>query len=127
MRVCGRNDSHTHMKRKLTATEAVMIYKLKFIDSPKKAHRVGEWFGVSDKTVRDIWCGRCWSKETAPLDPQRVSLPGASKPVGRPKGSKDLGMRKSRIVIKQRPLTIDDQLYEWSERIWFDPSRPDPV
>ena len=48
---------------------------------------VARSFGVSEKTVRDIWTGRTWHNETAHLDPSRPARTLA--PPGRPVGRKD--------------------------------------
>ena len=48
---------------------------------------VARCFGVSEKTVRDIWTGRTWHNETAHLDPSRPARTLA--PPGRPVGRKD--------------------------------------
>ncbi len=48
---------------------------------------------VSEKTVRDIWTGRTWSRETWHLDTSRnLQL----KQLGRPKGCRDSQPRKQR-------------------------------
>ena len=61
-------------------------------------------FGISEKTVRDIWRGRTWHRETLHLDPCRpervIALPG------RPLGRKDSAPRrrgKSRRISTSRP------------------------
>ena len=62
-------------------------------------------FGVSDKTIRDIWSGRTWCHETGM--PRKAHL---RDHVGRPKGSKDATPRQ----IK-RTNSIDEQLHMWAK------------
>ncbi len=44
------------------------------------------YFGISEKTVRDIWTGRTWARETCHMDPSRPA--STKKMTGRPKGCK---------------------------------------
>jgi hypothetical protein len=65
---------------------------------------VARFFGVSSKTVRDIWTGRTWYRATQHLDPSRAdALERLQKHPGRPKGSKD---RKPRTRKFQAGCTI---------------------
>ena len=51
---------------------------------------VARFFGVSSKTVRDIWVGRTWYRATQHLDPLRDDASERlQKRPGRPKGAKD--------------------------------------
>jgi hypothetical protein len=94
---------------------------------------VAHTYGVSEKTIRDIWKGRTWQEETWHLDTTRP-MPVQSRTQGRPKGSKDRAPRKSKsneasgvasstsgynnrspcIVqgegVSQRPITNHDQV-----------------
>ena len=58
----------------------------------KSSSAIARLYGVSAKTVRDIWCGRTWHRQTMHLDPMRPLRPPARK--GRPPGSKDLTPRR---------------------------------
>ncbi len=62
---------------------------------PSTAVYIARTYGVSEKTVRDIWKGRTWSKETWHLDTARIV---SIKRPGRPKGCKDTRPRKTRSV-----------------------------
>ena len=55
------------------------------------ATQLGKLYEVSEKTIRDIWTGRTWVRETWRLDTSR-SIP--VKKIGRPKGRKDNKPRK---------------------------------
>ena len=84
----------------LTKDQAMEIFRLSLVQSsPKKrptATSVSRAFSVSEKTVRDIWCGRTWHEETLPLDPNRS--PRAARKIGRPIGRKDSGPRRPKNV-----------------------------
>ena len=62
------------------------------------AAKVAIEFGVSDKTVRDIWKGRTWTKETLHLDTARVVV---QKNIGRPKGTRDSKPRMPKTEKKK--------------------------
>ncbi len=116
-------------RRKLTEGGAVLIFAMRGTLRPGI---LGNLLGVSPKTVRDIWTARSWRKETAFLDPDRPPMP--HKPMGRPKGSKDLRPRRYKCMqLLLLPLgcdkeeSLDDELHAWKESIWFDPRRPDAV
>jgi hypothetical protein len=74
------------------------------------ATTVARLYGVNEKTVRDIWTGRTWSKTTMQLD---ASMVVEQKKMGRPQGSKDARPRKrknsevrmSNIFFRGRSLT----------------------
>jgi len=66
-------------------------------------------FGVSDKTIRDIWSGRTWCQETGM--PRKAHL---RDHVGRPKGSKDTTPRQIKRT-HTRTNSIDEQLYTWAK------------
>ena len=90
----------------LTETQAVRIFAIKHspaslsIKCSSAAH-VSRMYGVNEKTVRDIWKGRTWSRETAHVDSDRPSAP--IKASGRPKGCKDSKPRKPCVNGKQSP------------------------
>ena len=75
----------------LTSDQAAEIFKIHLLNkavsgTDKKQHmatQVASAFGVSEKTVRDIWTGRTWFLELMHLDParaaraaERLRLPG---------------------------------------------------
>ena len=76
---------------RLTATEAVEIFRCK--EANRSSTAVSKIYGVNEKTIRDIWRGRTWSKETQHLDPSRVV---SIKKLGRPQGCRDSNSRKPR-------------------------------
>ena len=65
------------------------IFKIK--GGLMSATQLGKLYEVSEKTIRDIWTGRTWVRETWRLDTSR-SIP--VKKIGRPKGRKDNKPRK---------------------------------
>ena len=77
----------------LTQREAQDIFKLKPSSTTKGRHRAGvlaNFYGVSVKTVRDIWVGRTWYRATFHLDSSKpVSTERLEKKPGRPRGAKD--------------------------------------
>ena len=78
----------------LTKHEVVSIYLIdKALRSPSK---VARYYGVSEKTIRDIWSRRTWASETWHLDLHATEL--EIKRSGRPVGSRDARprMRKNR-------------------------------
>ena len=89
----------------LTEQQAVHIFELKLrMTSSNLKNRsltaagIAKVFGVNEKTVRDIWKGRTWSRETWHMDCSRQVL---IKPSGRPKGSKDTRPRQQRNSNRQ--------------------------
>ena len=85
----------------LTSEKAVEIFSRSLpstgSSSAEKPHAtsVAREYGISEKTVRDIWTGRTWSNETLHLDPQRPAR--EAKPTGRPRGKKDTAPRKRKL------------------------------
>ena len=86
----------------LTKEQAIDIFRLSTSSYPKlvrpTATSVARAFGVSEKTIRDIWNGRTWYDETLPLDLSRPSKP--PKKTGRPLGSKDSAPRRARKMSR---------------------------
>ena len=80
-------------RAKLSEAQVLTIFHAR--TSALTAPNVAMVFGVSDKTVRDIWKGRTWSRETWHLDKSR-SL--QIKELGRPKGSRDTKPRTKRVI-----------------------------
>ena len=78
---------------------------------PKNSSRaLARMYGVSAKTVRDIWCGRTWHRQTIHLDPSRKQRPNVQK--GRPLGSKDK-------VPRQRNRTEYPRCNSFERRLHF--------
>ena len=77
----------------LTCEQAIAIFQLR-PEHKIAAHskKVACAFQISDKTVRDIWRGRTWYRETLHLDPLRI--PRNLRQPGRPLGRKDSISRK---------------------------------
>jgi hypothetical protein len=77
----------------LSKQQVIDIFKVRLTnDSSEPVHRIGarllaEQYLVNEKTVRDIWCGRTWHRETLHLDPNRKLDPSRFKAPGRPRGS----------------------------------------
>ena len=80
-------------RTKLSHADAISIYKAK--STSVQANALGVTYGVCEKTIRDVWSGRTWAKETWHLEPARKT---ALKQIGRPKGSKDSKPRKRRVL-----------------------------
>jgi hypothetical protein len=79
-------------RARLSEAQVITIFQVKA--SASSATKVANVYGVSEKTVRDIWKGRTWSRETSHLD---TSRPLRLKPLGRPKGSRDTKPRSKRV------------------------------
>lgn len=81
----------------LSTAQVLDIFRLKTFDCEAKkrkgaasAKAVAKIFGISSKTVRDIWMGRTWYRATHHLEPSRVdAAERLEKRPGRPKGAKD--------------------------------------
>jgi hypothetical protein len=75
----------------LTLQQALHIFQIKQSNASSReseresAAAVARSFGVSEKTVRDIWAGRTWVREMMHLDPARAAKAGSLKLPGRPK------------------------------------------
>ena len=57
-------------RARLTQDQAIEIFKMR--SSASSAISIAESHRVSEKTVRDIWIGRTWSRETCHLDMARI-------------------------------------------------------
>ena len=84
----------------LSEDQAIAIFQLKVARNAKNrapsATSVAKQYGVSEKTIRDIWNARTWTLETAAMDPARPFKPPAA--TGRPKGRRDRIPRKRRAA-----------------------------
>jgi hypothetical protein len=111
----------------LTKQQALDIFKVRlFNDSSAAGGRVGarrlaEQYLVNEKTIRDIWSGRTWYRETLHLDPRRKLDPKRLKAPGRPRGytsrrevqkpeeSGDTLPRRNKPTNQQRHARYDEQ------------------
>jgi hypothetical protein len=89
----NQNQNVKRNRSYLMEKQAVEIFQLKMQNTGAMvtSTAVARAYGVSEKTVRDIWAGRTWKKETWHLD---TSRPLVLKKQGRPLGSKDRTPRK---------------------------------
>ena len=86
----------------LTKDQVVHIYSLyasSTADRKPTATSLGRAFGVSEKTIRDIWSARTWCEETSYLDLNRQ--PKMRKKIGRPLGCKDRAPRRPKVGAKK--------------------------
>jgi hypothetical protein len=85
----------------LTKEHAQVIFKFKpqcAIDGRVKAKELAGIYGVSVKTVRDIWNGRTWYRDTYELDKSNPIAPERlQKKPGRPKGARDFKPRTRKL------------------------------
>ena len=121
---------------RLSQVQALEIFQSKA--SNQSSAKVAKSYGINEKTVRDIWTGRTWAKETWHLDPsRRVAIKKMGRPIGcrdtkprKQKGCKPLSERASTpaaAAVEHRVLkktayqvrimiqSIDEQLYEWEQ------------
>ena len=91
----------------LTSQQAIAIFRLKLASDGTRpsASTVSRVYGVSEKTIRDIWNGRTWFEDTARFEPTRPMR--NARPLGRPKGRKDRVPRRSRQSKSSRRPTED--------------------
>jgi hypothetical protein len=97
----------------LTADQAVQIFQARPIEKSvtHASIELAEKYSVSPKTVRDIWSGRSWYKETYIFDKTKPPLiQKLSKVPGRPKGSKDSRPRQRKTIdtTKSLPMLVAD-------------------
>ena len=99
--------AHTASRSVLTAPQVLEIFMLKNSGNSQfsaqngnvRAKLIGQYFHVSSKTIRDIWTGRTWYRETHHLDPTRSDArERLDKRPGRPKGAKDSKPRVRKVI-----------------------------
>uniref|UniRef100_A0A7S0MI35 Uncharacterized protein n=1 Tax=Cryptomonas curvata TaxID=233186 RepID=A0A7S0MI35_9CRYP len=112
----SRKDNNTvkrHGRAILTDEQAQAIFKHKptaYAQDRNKAGILARLYGVSVKTVRDIWVGRTWYRATFHMDHTKPFAPERlEKKAGRPKGSKD---SKPRVRKTQSDGSHSDNLLE---------------
>jgi hypothetical protein len=85
--------SKPHGRAILTDEQAQQIFRYKPAPEDKtrkRAAALSKIYGVSVKTIRDIWSGRTWYRATCHLDQSKPLAPERlQKKAGRPKGAKD--------------------------------------
>ena len=131
-----RSSQKLKPQARLSQTQVVAIFQYRA--SNQSSTKVANSYGVNEKTVRDIWTGRTWAKETWHLDPsRRVEVKTMGRPIGcrdtmprKQKGCKPLSERASTpaaAAVEHRVLkktayqvrimiqSIDEQLYEWEQ------------
>ena len=129
------------MRSRLTEATVLDLYRCK--GGGESASKLSRRYGIHEKTVRDIWKGRTWAKETGhPNSSQSVDLKG-----GEPKikcENKMLQKKRKHICIADgggipnkaskydtlstsdsnsdnfqrlsRLLSIDAQIHDWNEK-----------
>ena len=139
-----RSSQKLKPQARLSQTQVVAIFQSRA--SNQSSTKVANSYGVNEKTVRDIWTGRTWAKETWHLDPsRRVEVKTMGRPIGcrdtkprKQKGCKPLSQRAStsasadvehhaskEAACQGRAQSIDEQLYEWEQDGLWDLSAPD--
>ena len=85
----------------LSSDQARVIFKSKpsgKCSKRSKAVELARIFGVSPKTIRDIWVGRTWYRATCQLDSTKpICTERLEKKLGRPRGSKDIKPRARKL------------------------------
>jgi hypothetical protein len=90
----------------LTRADVIAIFQIKATLALASATKVAKFYGVSEKTIRDVWTRRTWAVETWHLDPSSALN---MKQPGRPLGSRDSKPRKQR-----QPFTESSPLSQFS-------------
>jgi hypothetical protein len=108
--VVEQMESTRHGRAVLSDDKAKEIYCWKPAPNTKERDRAGHLarvFGVSIKTIRDIWVGRTWYRATFQLDPNKpVETDRLSKRPGRPKGVKDSKPRTRKLHEQRRKTPV---------------------
>ena len=132
--VDGPEDQKLKPQARLSQTQIVAIFQSR--NSNQSSAKVAKSYGANERTVRDIWTGRTWAKETWHLDPsRRVAIKKMGRPIScrdtkprKQKGCKPLSERASisatadvencvsmQAACQGRSQSIDEQLYEWEQ------------
>ena len=99
----------------LSCDQARAIFMSKpTLSSNRKYHttKLAKFYGVSPKTIRDIWVGRTWYRATYFLDASKpASAERLQKKLGRPRGAKDIKPRtkKHSLYFQSDELFSHDQ------------------
>ena len=101
-----------HGRAILTERDAQDIFMCKPALSARERYNAGvlaRFYGVSIKTVRDIWVGRTWYRSTFHLDPSKPILSARlDKKPGRPRGAKDSKPRTRTLYKVDSTPTADE-------------------
>ena len=96
------NNYRCHGRAILVFEQAQDIFRYKSISFAKERDKAGilaRVYGVSVKTIRDIWVGRTWYRATFNLDPSKPITPERlQRRAGRPKGAKDSTPRARKLA-----------------------------
>ena len=132
--VDGPEDQKLKPQARLSQTQIVAIFQSR--NSNQSSAKVAKSYGANERTVRDIWTGRTWAKETWHLDhSRRVEIKRMGRPIGcrdtkprKQKGCKLLSERVSapaaadvehraskEAACQGKAQSIDKQLYEWEQ------------
>ena len=103
--------SHLARRAVLSTQQARDIFMSKPPPSTSKrchASQLSKAYGVSPKTIRDVWVGRTWYRETYLLDQTKpASSERLERKRGRPKGAKDVKPRsKKNAGDKNQPSSL---------------------
>jgi hypothetical protein len=106
-------DSRPNGKPILTKEQARVIFGFKheqMSEQRKRARELGLIYGVNSKTIRDIWLGRTWYRETYHLDQDHPPMMSRLlRKAGRPKGVKDSKPRVKKIRSpNSEPVLIEE-------------------
>ena len=146
---------HTAAKhrRRLTESQVQSIYLAK--KPGIRATKIAGSFGVNEKTVRDIWSGRTWAKETLHVRHRDCESSGSPSRIferKQPKGVvltvqlaidhqadqnhdpkneikfENIGCCCDDLEHRSDPVfpSVDEQLWKWDEAIWCDLCSSDP-
>jgi hypothetical protein len=121
-----------NVKARLTEKDALDIFKMKYSGAVPRATEVAQFYGVTEKTIRDVWQGRTWAKKTRCLDLSRFLE--VNQAVRKPHSK----LSKTRRTLTSRqfvlPLqtqthqgeSIDDVLFDWDQTNSADIGISDP-
>ena len=102
----------------LSCDQARAIFMSKpTLSSNRKYHttKLAKFYGVSPKTIRDIWVGRTWYRATYFLDASKpASAERLQKKLGRPRGAKDIKPR-----AKKHPSYFDFSLQSLEQSLLY--------
>jgi hypothetical protein len=103
-----------HARAILTDNQARAIFQCKPLSVATDRHKAGylaRIYGISAKTVRDIWVGRTWYWATYSLDMTKpISKERLQKKLGRPRGAKDSKPRTRKLYPE--PEEIEKSISE---------------
>ena len=104
-------------RARLAVLDAVEIFKLR--GSGVQATELANIYGVSEKTIRDIWTNRTWTRETWHLEPSRQVV---LKQTGRPKGRTDSRPRRPKIRVDhlrmEQPVSVCTSMQPFEDQYW---------